>query len=100
MGDMAEYFKDMNEEKKKRHQGWKEENTRILAEAGLPYLIKGDEVILFREPGKPKVDFYPSTGRWKSITRRQPSEMFVAGSDIIKYFSGGAEVFLKWYKKQ
>lgn len=44
---------------------------------------------MFRESGKPKVDFYPSSGKWK-----------VAGIGGGTMMEGGAETFLTWYAKQ
>jgi hypothetical protein len=37
--------------------------------------------------GRPSVNFYPSTGRWRV-------------DHLNRTFGGGARVFLEWYKKQ
>ncbi|MFA5424796.1 MAG: hypothetical protein WC374_13160 [Phycisphaerae bacterium] len=84
MGDMNDDFKFLDDMKKERHTQWHAENLRIIAESKIPCTAKS-EVVLFRESGKPKVDFYPSTGRWK------------VGNQI---YSGGAQSFLNWYNKQ
>jgi len=86
MGDMAEVFNDMQSAKKARHKAWHEKNRDTIKESGLPYKDRG-EALLFRETGKPKVDFYPSTGRWRTASEGRT-------------FRGGAEAFLKWYAKQ
>jgi len=86
MGDMGDDFRAMNQARKEHHAAWKESNTKIIESSGIPYLAR-PESLLFREEGKPKVDFYPSTGRWR-----------VAG--VKRTFSGGAKSFLGWYRKQ
>lgn len=87
MGDFSDIYKKMHEEKQARHASWKEEAIRVLSESGIPHRMAGEETIIFRESGKPKVDFYPSTGRWR-----------VAG--VVHTFRGGVRSFLSWYKKQ
>jgi hypothetical protein len=79
---MAESFKEMREIKRRRHQGWREKNLKILHQSGATFTDAGGGTLLFREQGYPKVDFYPSTGRWKCGDR---------------VFSGGADAFLTWY---
>jgi len=88
MGDMAEDFAAMRAATRDRHAEWKRNNTAVLQASGISFTItNASETFLFREPGKPKVDFYPSTGRWR-----------VAGQS--RTFSGGAAKFLDWYAKQ
>jgi hypothetical protein len=45
--------------------------------------------VLFREHGKPRVDFFLSTGRWR-----------VVGAGASRLMSGHARAFLAWYAKQ
>lgn len=71
-------------EKQKIHADWYKQNTAILIESGLRFEIRS-EAYLFREDNKPKVDFYPSTGRWQSNG---------------KMYRGGAGSFINWYSKQ
>lgn len=88
MGDMGEVFGAMNAHRQRQHAEWKQKNMDTLNASGLTFKETNyGETLLFRELGKPKVDFYPSTGRWR-----------VAG--MSKTFRGGAEVFLRWYEKQ
>ena len=47
--------------------------------------INHGQTVLFREEGMPRVDFYPSSGKWK------------AGDQS---FEGGAQAFLDWYARQ
>jgi hypothetical protein len=68
-----------------RHARAKAQNLATLHSSGLLFTER-DEAILFREPGHPKVDFFPSTGRW-----RIPGEKLTYG--------GGAGPFLDWYAK-
>lgn len=77
-------------QKAERKAREKAHRTRVLAESGLKFTSSNDgENLMFREPGKPKVDFYPSSGRWK-----------VAGIGGGKVMEGGVKVFLDWYAKQ
>ena len=74
--------------KQARHARFRTQNTAVLEASGLLLDFRnGGETILFRQPGKPRCDFFPSTGRWR-----------VAGRD--ETFNGGAEAFLGWYRKQ
>jgi hypothetical protein len=88
MGDMGEIFRDMTEAKKQRHADWNKAYTTTIQNSGIPHKsVNGGEALLFRELGMPKVDFYPSTGRWR-----------VAGT--ARTFSGGAVSFIAWYEKR
>lgn len=78
-------FKAMKQETKERHANWKIENTAIIEKSGLLFRKAGPETFVFRETGKPKVDFYPSTGRWRDLTNSKTN-------------GGGANKFLEWYK--
>lgn len=87
---MRELFNEMTQERKERHRQWKEENlTKLGATRGLLFRVVNDgECCLFRESGKPRVDFYPSTGRWRIPGSNRPP------------FKGGATAFIHWYEKQ
>lgn len=89
MGDQAEYGAIMREARRERHAEWNRQNTLAINESGIPYLDRG-ETFCFREESKPKVDFYPSTGRWRVVGTREPQ----------KAKSGGARKFLDWYRRQ
>lgn len=83
--DWKAYREDMNELKKERHSVWKAENTQVLTESGIPFESRNNgETLLIREPGKPKFDFFPSTGRWRTEN---------------KTFGGHAAKFIKMYQK-
>jgi hypothetical protein len=74
--------------RKERHRDWKAENLDVLRTCGIPYsIVNNGETVLFRERGKPKVDFYPSTGRWRNVGPK------------ARTFGGGAMQFLEWYAK-
>lgn len=81
--EMKEFWKEQRIRKKRRHISWAFRNRGILEKSGLIYEDKG-ETLLFREKGLPKVDFYPSTGRWKCEDA---------------FYSGGASAFIIWYEK-
>ena len=84
---MGEAYSIMNDEKRARHANWKVKNLKVIENSGILHRKAGGETVLFREEGKPKVDFYPSTGRW-----RMPGK--------AKTFRGGARSFINWYNKQ
>ena len=84
MTETSDMWREINAERAERHAEWKKKNLEILRESGIPFTDKG-ETLLFRQEGKPKVDFYPSTGRWK-----------VKG----EFMRGGAKSFLRWYRRQ
>lgn len=85
MGDMGDIFNAMREGRKQKHADWRDENRDIIYRIYPRRFTENETAILFREIGKPKVDFYPHTGRWKVGTRM---------------FSGGAYSFCGWYEKQ
>ena len=81
---MADDFREMTRQRQQRHKEWNVLNRKIIEKSGTTYAERG-EAFLFRDKNKPKADFYPSTGRWKSNN---------------KMYSGGAEKFLEWYAQQ
>lgn len=94
MGDMAEEYKYLRELKQDRHREWFTKNHEVLSKCEFPYESKSDgEVCLFRNLAGPNVDFYPSTGRWKVTTKNRKGQSYTM-------HSGGAESFLKWYRKK
>lgn len=87
--EMSEMFGAMREARRQQHADWKIKNKEILNASGLTFSVANrGETLCFREAGKPKVDFYPSTGRWR-----------VVGSNS-KAKGGGAQKFLDWYREQ
>jgi hypothetical protein len=84
---VKEAFRGMKQE---RHAEWFKKNMEVLRASGLAFTEHTTSVV-FREPGKPAVDFYPHTGRWRLVGRKN------AGG---KTMSGGAKGFLAWYAKQ
>ena len=86
MGDMGDIFRAYTQAKKERHAKNKVRNLQILRSSGLKF-VERPEACLFRDANKPKVDFFPSTGRWYVPT-------------LNRTFNGGAEAFIGWYKKQ
>jgi len=88
MGDTGEYFREHDAWRKEQRETRRIVNETILKESGLPFKVaNGGAAWLLREHNKPKVDFYPGTGRWR-----------VAG--VTYTFRGGAVAFLVWYRKQ
>lgn len=71
------------------HDRWHREQLAALRASGLTFEER-PEAVIFREPGGPFVDFYPSTGRWRVVGKGAPKQTF----------RGGVEAFLGWYAKQ
>ena len=89
MGDMGDDFAAMKAHRQQQHADWKQKNMEILSASGAVFTVTNSgETLLFRMSGYPKVDFYPSTGRWRIVG---------ANSRTLK---GGATSFLNWYRKQ
>ena len=61
-------------------------NTNILNSSGLPFQINSRGFYMLRSKEYPRVDFYPSTGRWIWVNHG-------------KALSGGAVKFLVWLNK-
>jgi hypothetical protein len=79
----------MKELKKERHQEWWNDNVNVIKASGIPHTFTNNgESILFREKGKPKVDFFPSTGRWRVV------------SGNARTMGGHAAKFIEWYNQQ
>jgi hypothetical protein len=75
--------------KKEQHQQWWIDNVDEIKGSGIPHTFTNNgECVLFREPGKPKVDFYPSTGRWRTVGKN------------ARTMGGQAKAFLVWYANQ
>jgi hypothetical protein len=85
MGDMGDDFRAMRADRKERHADWHRENRAVIDASGYSYADRG-ETLLFRFKSV-SADFYPSTGRWR-----------VPGGK--RTFSGGAEAFLAWLRKE
>jgi len=85
------------------HEPWRQENLAILRASGRRFVERLD-ACLFREPGKPRVDFYPATGRWRVVgagpDRRFTRSIFQPRGKDGRTFRGGAKDFLGWYQKQ
>lgn len=61
-------------------------NSKLIKATGLAYK-ENCTVFIFREPQKPKVDFYASKNKWWAHKEK-------------KCYRGNAFEFLKWYDKQ
>lgn len=82
--DTTNHHKFLKQLKQKRHREWHRINRAEIVASGIPYTDKG-ECLLFRVRGKKKVDFYPSTGRWKIHSTMS---------------SGGAKKFIEFYNSE
>lgn len=88
--DWDGFGQGMKEERQARHAQWHEENMATLNASGLRFQIR-ETAVLFREAGKPRVDFYPHTGRWRIVG---------GANGPTRPLSGGAKRFIEWYAKQ
>lgn len=86
MGEMGDAFRAMREEKRERHANAARDNLAVIEASGVTFRAAGEETLVFRERGKPRADFYPSTGRWRDV-------------DDGRTYRGGAAAFLGWYEK-
>lgn len=84
---MGSVFRAMTRMKKEAHLRAKETNTKYLKEKATGRFSEANygECLMFREPGYPKIDYYPSTGRWR---------------DGNKTHRGCVEAFWNWYVKK
>lgn len=90
MGEMVEIFGAMKEHRREERLSTLERNMEILFESEFNFprrfdYRKADRVVLFREKGKPAVNFYPSGNSWVVNNRKK---------------HGDAKAFLEWYRKQ
>jgi len=89
MNETGEIWKAHRRQKQGRHAKMKADNTAALEASGVQFTSSNaGETLLFREEGKPKIDFYPSTGRWCVANKKE------------QIYSGGAQRFLCWYRQQ
>ena len=89
MGEQADYFRAIQAHRQQEHADQKQHNTAIIQKSGLIFRgTNNGECLVLRERGKPAIDFYPSSGRWREVG---PSK---------RNHTGGAESFLQWYGEQ
>jgi len=81
MSEQVEIFQVIREQRRQQHAEWHFQNMAALRKHGLfGRITNRGQCVVFTRPIK--VDFYPSTGRWRH-----------AG----KTSGGGAEKFVAWY---
>lgn len=92
MGDMGDMYREWDAAKKEKKQRREQRNREIIevwlqknpaAHRYVHYYING--TFQFHLLGKPKIDFYPTTNKWRK-------------GKVIYY--GDAAKFLEWYEKQ
>lgn len=77
----------MKNAKQQRHAAWKTDNTALLLASGIPFISTNNgETLCIREHGRARIDFYPSTGRFRI--------------DNMRTLGGHAAFFIQWYKEQ
>jgi len=92
MGDMGDMYRGWKEIKKEQNRKREAANMEVinmwLMSGNIKYaqhISDRGGTILFRFPGKPKADFYPTKNKWRK------------GNAIYR---GDAKKFLDWYVKQ
>ena len=92
MGDMGDMYRDREADKKAKGEKRESVNQKIIQDWLMNGNIKHCDhisdrggTILFRFPGKPKIDFYPTKNKWRK-------------GRIIYW--GDVSKFLKWYDGQ
>ena len=66
----------------------RQRNTQILLDTDFMFRVESQgRAIIFREPGAPRIDFFPGTNRWRDV-------------DTKKMYEGDAHDFIDWYKQQ
>lgn len=89
MSDTVDAFRAINAHRQREHADQKQRNTVLICASGLNFRTTNNgECLVFRERYKPKVDFYPSSGRWREVGLSK------------RNYKGGAEAFLNWYSSQ
>ena len=79
-------FRAARKEKQEQHGRNHVKNMAILEKSGLAYTVtNGSQCILFRIPGYPVTDFYPSSGKWRAARRT---------------YWGGATSCINWMEKR
>jgi hypothetical protein len=89
--DDAAMWREHRQRQQARHWENYQRNLDVLAASGIPFVLR-ETSCLFRQDGKPKVDFFPHTGRWRTVGMKSPQSS--------RPMSGGAEAFLIWYARQ
>jgi hypothetical protein len=75
----------LKEIKKQRRADSANYNLRLIKESGIPYSSPCPGTLTFRKGVS--VDFYLPSGKWKHNTTP------------VKWFHGGAQSFINWYRK-
>lgn len=76
----------MKNARQQRHADWKKQNTALLQASGIPFTSTNNgETLCIRERARPRVDFYPSTGRFRI--------------DNLRTLGGHAEFLIQWYRE-
>ena len=89
MGGEGEVWRRVREQVRTKRATNLRVYTEQLTHSGHTYTVSNfGQTFSFREVGKPPVDFYPSTGRWRVVGLGN------------KTYNGGATAFLAWYRKQ
>jgi hypothetical protein len=84
--ETTEMWREFHKEADKRKLNYYELAKKILIKTNYKYEIKeGNRTILFREDDNLKVDYFPSTGKWKFNNRM---------------FKGNIANFISWYSQK
>ena len=87
MGDMRKMFDELREDRRDRRSDRRYENMATLRSSGLNWKSDAAGECFMLRGGPIDVDFYPSSGRWRS-----------KGDNKTK--SGGAAAMLAWLERR
>lgn len=85
MGEMAEYWRDVNAYYKAKRHAYKDINTQKLKDEGIDFVSKNDGYHLIITTSKGKINFYPSTGRFNGVTEGQGVQILLKRLIGIEY---------------
>ena len=66
MGDMGDYFRDMDAHSKKKRASNREQSAQYLADKGIVFTSHNQGAHLIVEGNNGHIDFWPGTGKWKT----------------------------------
>lgn len=89
MGDLGEYWRDVNAYFGQRRCDNQEANKKVLADFGIPFRDVGNSTVLIRIDEVPKIDFYLTKNKWKVVENKR-----------VKYIQGDSKSFVNWFMKR
>ncbi len=89
MGDMGDYFRDVDAFFSQRRDKNHMDNLEALDHFKIPFRDVGNSTVLIRIEGVPKIDFYISRNKWKVSEGKRP-----------RFINGDTKSFINWFMKR